>query len=41
VKRNGYDKNVSVTLGEMPAEVLARFVGQHMLEHATTEVASM
>jgi len=40
VKRNGYDKNVSVTLAEMPAEVLAKFVGHHMLEHATTEVAS-
>lgn len=40
VKRNGYDKSVSVTLGEWPAEVLAKFVGQHMLEHATTEVAS-
>jgi C-terminal processing protease CtpA/Prc len=40
VKRNGYDRQISVTLGAMPAEVLARFVGQHMLEHATTEVAS-
>ena len=40
VQRNGYERNVSVTLGKMPPEVLAKFVGQHMLEHATTEIAS-
>ena len=40
VKRNGYDQRVSVTLGKMPEEVLAKFVGKHMLEHATTTVAS-
>lgn len=40
VSRDGYDRSVSLTLGTMPPEVLARFIGQHMLEHATTEIAS-
>lgn len=40
VTRNGYDRNVPVTLGKMPEDVLAKFIGQHMLEHATTEIAS-
>jgi C-terminal processing protease CtpA/Prc len=40
VQRNGYERNVVVTLGKMPSEVLAKFVGQHMLEHSTTEIAS-
>ncbi len=35
IKRDGYDRKVSVTLAPMPADVLARFVGQHMLEHTS------
>jgi len=34
VKRDGYDRQVNITLAPMPADVLARFIGQHMLEHA-------
>jgi C-terminal processing protease CtpA/Prc len=40
VKRNGQDRPIALTLGEMPADVLARFVGQHMLEHAEADAAT-
>ena len=40
VKRNGQERPISVTLGTMPADVLARFIGQHMLEHASNELAA-
>jgi carboxyl-terminal processing protease len=40
VKRDGRSKDISLTLAPMPADVLARFVGQHMLEHASTTVAA-
>jgi C-terminal processing protease CtpA/Prc len=39
IKRNGQEKKIALTLAPMPAEVLARFIGEHMLEHATVEVA--
>ena len=38
--RNGKEKIGKLTLIDMPAEVHARLVGAHMLQHATTEVAS-
>jgi S1-C subfamily serine protease len=40
IKRNGADHQVSLTLAPMPADVLARYIGQHMLEHATVDVAA-
>jgi C-terminal processing protease CtpA/Prc len=40
IKRNGQERPISVTLGTMPADVLARFIGQHMLEHASNELAA-
>jgi C-terminal processing protease CtpA/Prc len=40
IKREGQARQVSLTLAPMPADVLARFVGQHMLEHASTAVAA-
>lgn len=40
VKRNGQEKQITLTLAPMPAEVLARFIGTHMLDHAGTEVAA-
>jgi S1-C subfamily serine protease len=40
LKRNGQERKATLTLAPMPADVLAKFIGQHMLEHATTEVAS-
>ena len=39
VNRNGKTLDLTATLAPVPADVLARFVGQHLLEHATTEVA--
>jgi len=33
-------RDLQITLERMPADVLARFIGQHMLEHAEMEVAS-
>ena len=40
LKRNGLERSVTLTLAPMPADVLARFVGEHMLEHVSAEVAS-
>lgn len=40
IKRNGTDRQVTLTLAPMPADVLARYIGQHMLEHANLEVAT-
>ena len=40
VKRNGQEKQVAVTLAPMPADVLARFIGQHMLEHTSNTLAA-
>jgi C-terminal processing protease CtpA/Prc len=39
VKRDGYKKQIDVTLGKVPDEVLATWVGEHMLDHAVIEVA--
>lgn len=38
--RGSADRQVAITLGRMPADVLAKYIGKHMLEHATVEVAS-
>ena len=35
VKRDGYDRQITVTVGPMPADVLAKYVGEHMLKHAS------
>jgi len=40
IKRNGEDRQVQLTLAPMPADVLAQWIGQHMLEHASVAVAS-
>jgi predicted metalloprotease with PDZ domain len=39
VARDGYKKKVDVTLAEVPEAVMARWVGSHMLQHATIELA--
>ena len=39
VSRNGYEKSLSATLTKVPSEVLAAWVGNHMLDHATTAIA--
>ncbi len=40
MSRGSTDRQVAITLGRMPADVLAKYIGKHMLEHATVEVAS-
>jgi hypothetical protein len=39
IKRVGEDREVQLTLAPMPADVLAQWIGHHMLEHAQTEIA--
>jgi len=39
VARAGKEKNIDIELGTMPDDMMARMIGQHMLEHATIEVA--
>lgn len=41
ISRNGLDKKVELTLAPMPADVMAAYIGQHMLEHANTQVAAV
>ena len=39
--RNGKERDVSLTLADMPDEAIQRIVGKHMLKgHATVEIAS-
>jgi len=40
VKRNGYDREVKITLAPMPTDVMAKWIGKHMMDHATSEVAA-
>jgi C-terminal processing protease CtpA/Prc len=41
MKRGSSDREVAITLAPMPADVLAAYIGQHMLEHAQqVEVAA-
>lgn len=39
IKRNGADREVSLTLTSVPADIMARWIGEHMLEHAQLDVA--
>jgi carboxyl-terminal processing protease len=34
VKRNGADKTFKLTLVPMPADLLSKYIGEHMMEHA-------
>jgi S1-C subfamily serine protease len=40
VKRDGHKKEIAIKLGKVPDEVLAQWVGEHMLEHAAVKLAS-
>jgi C-terminal processing protease CtpA/Prc len=40
IKRGGYDKEVQLTLAPMPADVMAAWIGNHMLDHASASVAA-
>ncbi len=41
IKRNGVDKEFKIKLVPMPADMLAKYIGEHMMEHsqAATKVA--
>ncbi len=39
MKRDDVEHDLSITLAPMPADALAYYIGQHMLEHATIAVA--
>src|SRR5262249_39205324 len=41
ISRNGLDKKVELTLAPMPTDVMAAYIGQHMLEHANAQVAAV
>ena len=38
IRRDGADREVSLTLAPMPADVMAKWIGQHMMDHASVEV---
>jgi S1-C subfamily serine protease len=40
IKRGGVAKQVDIVLGEWPADLLARYIGEHMLEHAEADAAT-
>jgi S1-C subfamily serine protease len=35
IKRNGADRQVQVTLAPVPADVMARWIGEHLIQHAS------
>ena len=37
IRRDGADRQVSLTLGSMPADVMARWIGEHMMQHASVD----
>jgi len=39
VARNGKETKLDVTLAKLPEDVMAKWVGQHMLEHSTVATA--
>ena len=40
VKREGVDREIRLTLAPMPADVMARWIGEHMKEHEAAERAA-
>ena len=41
VRRAGADREVTLTLAPMPADIMAAWIGQHMREHAESERADV
>lgn len=39
IKREGVDREIALTLAPMPADVMARWIGEHMKEHEAAERA--
>ena len=40
IKREGVDREIQLTLAPMPADVMARWIGEHMASHAAAERAT-
>ena len=40
IKREGVDREISLTLAPMPADVMARWIGEHIKEHEASERAA-
>ena len=40
IKREGIDREITLTLAPMPADVMARWIGEHMKEHEAAERAA-
>ena len=40
IKREGVDREISLTLAPMPADIMARWIGEHIKEHETSEHSS-
>ncbi len=40
IRREGVDRDIALTLAPMPADVMARWIGEHMMEHVTSERAA-
>lgn len=39
VNRDGHKKDVSIELASIPDEIMAKWIGRHMLDHASVEMA--
>ena len=37
IRREGTDRDLTLTLAPMPADVMARWIGEHMMQHAGTD----
>ena len=37
IKRNGQPKKMRITLAAMPADLMAKYIGEHMMTHAKTQ----
>jgi len=37
IKRNGVARPIDIVLGQWPADLLAKYIGEHMLEHAEAD----
>ena len=41
IKRNGANREFTLTLVPMPADLMAKYIGEHMMEHAKYKKASV
>jgi C-terminal processing protease CtpA/Prc len=41
IRRNDQPRQITLTLGAWPADVVAKYIGQHMLDHVTADMATV